>query len=324
MKQQVEAEADEDAEIYAKMGCWCETYDKEKTEAIKVAEERIESLTSLIEEGSATAGRLEGEIAQLQAEIQDSQDALETAVAMREKEKAEFEDEEKDMKDALAALKEAIAVLSKVQLLQAKGAPLPRQMLLQVRSLVSRVGRAADLLPHATGQAARYKSVMQKDLWDMLGAIGSGPRVITGLSQDAQPTGAAAGATSYSARSSVIFGLLSQMQATFNKNLASSQKEELEAEIAFQRLKAAKVAEIEAAGKAAEEKTAELADTNQKVAQAKEDIVDTRAALAADQAFLVDLKKRCATADEEHATRQKTRLEEIAAIGEAITILSQD
>merc|ERR1719171_166689 len=160
MKQQVESEADDDAEIYAKMGCWCETYEKEKTEAIKVAEERIESLTSLIEEGSATAGRLEGEIAQLQAEIQDNQDALETAVAMREKEKAEFEDEEKDMKDALAALKEAIAVLSKVQLLQAKG-PVPAQALLQVRSLAARVTRAVELLPRATGDAARYRSVMQ-------------------------------------------------------------------------------------------------------------------------------------------------------------------
>merc|ERR1719375_1509768 len=108
--------------------------DKEKTEAIKVAEERIESLTAVIEEGSATAGRLEGEIAQLQAEIQDNQDAL-------------------------AALKEAIAVLSKVQLLQAKG-PVPAQTLLQVRSLVSRVTKAVELLPRATAgaDAARYRS----------------------------------------------------------------------------------------------------------------------------------------------------------------------
>merc|ERR1719375_1844791 len=256
--------------------------DKEKTEAIKVAEERIESLTAVIEEGSATAGRLEGEIAQLQAEIQDNQDALETAVAMREKEKAEFEDEEKDMKDALAALKEAIAVLSKVQLLQAKG-PVPAQTLLQVRSLVSRVTKAVELLPRATqggADAARYRSVMQKDLWDMLGDLGGAPapRVLTGLlaGASAQPTGAAAGATSYSARSSTIFGILSQMQATFNKNLAASQKEELEAEIAFQRLKAAKVSEIEAAGKAAEEKTAELADTHARVAQAKKDLEDTK------------------------------------------------
>merc|ERR1719191_2220726 len=49
MKTTAEAEAKEDEEIYGKMACWCTTNDKEKTEAIEIAEKRIEALTGTIE-----------------------------------------------------------------------------------------------------------------------------------------------------------------------------------------------------------------------------------------------------------------------------------
>jgi len=323
MKEQVEAESKEDQEIYDKMACWCETNDREKTASIETAKKRIEELAAAIDEGTARAAQLETQIAKLKDDIQADQDSVEKAAAMREKEKSEFQDEAKDMMDALAALTEAIAVLKKVQLMQNQDHGV-RPSLVQLHSLVQRVTKAVSILPVSIGQAAVYKSVMQKDLWDMLGSMPGQQRVVTGLSQSQQPTGAAAGATSYSARSSTIFGILEQMKATFGKNLAASQKEEIDAEISFQRLRGAKVAEMESAGKAVEEKTGELADTNNKVAQAKVDIEDTRAALSADQKFLMDLKKRCAEAEGEYNARQKTRREEAVAIGEAIQILAQD
>ena len=38
--------------------CWCTTNDKEKTEAIKVAEQRIEALSATVESGTARAGEV--------------------------------------------------------------------------------------------------------------------------------------------------------------------------------------------------------------------------------------------------------------------------
>merc|ERR1719335_658670 len=58
MLKQMEAEAEEDEEIYEKMACWCETNDKEKTKAIADAEAHIKDLTSKIEEMSAASARL--------------------------------------------------------------------------------------------------------------------------------------------------------------------------------------------------------------------------------------------------------------------------
>merc|ERR1719316_1751963 len=102
------------------------------------------------------------------------------------------------------------------------------------------------------------------------------------------------------------------------------QKEELQSQIAYQSLRAAKEAQIAAANGAIEEKTIELADTGAKLAEAKQQLEDTQNALSADQKFLIDLEKRCKIADEEYAERVKTRNEEIIAIGETIKILTSD
>ena len=60
------------------------------------------------------------------------------------------------------------------------------------------------------------------------------------------------------------------------------------------------------------------------MAQAKEDIEDTRASLSADEQFSMMLKEKCSMTDTEWEERQKTRQEEIAAISKALSILSSD
>lgn len=330
MKATAESEAKEDEEIYSKMGCWCKTNDKEKTEAIKIAESRIESLTATIETGTANAGELKTMISGLKDEIADGQQALDEAMAMREKEKTDFEEEDADLKESSGLLKEALEVLAKVQLMQHKQSSTSAnhereaKALLQVRDLVTRASNPSKV------SGGAYFSTMQKDLWDFFGALpakgntAEHPPVITGLSQQGQPAGAAAGSKSYSSRSSSIFGLLEEMKSTVDKDLAAAHKAEITAEIGFQKLRSTKEGEIQAASKSVEEKTVELADTNQKVAQAKEDIEDTKDALSADEKFLMDLKARCKTAAEDFDARSKTRQEEIIAIGEAIGILTGD
>merc|ERR1712054_641423 len=71
-------------------------------------------------------------------------------------------------------------------------------------------------------------------------------------------------------------------------------------------------------------KTQELADTDEKNAQAKEDIADTRASLSADEQFLMMLKKKCQMTDQEWEERQKTRQLEMEACSKALAILSGD
>merc|ERR1740127_245846 len=133
-----------------------------------------------------------------------------------------------------------------------------------------------------------------------------------------------AGFQSYAPASGQIFGILKQMKETFESNLSQSQKDELAAQDAFSQLKSAKQAEIAAAKKQLDNKSVELANTDEANAQAKEDLADTRNALSADTKFLLDLKEKCRMTDNEFAERQKARGEEISAVSEAIAILSDD
>merc|ERR1712045_483706 len=101
MLKQLEKEAEEDEEIYDKMACWCETNDKEKTQAIAEAEAKIDDLTTKIEELTAASARLNTEIKNLESEVAKNQEALDQATAIREKQLAEFNAEEKDLLESI-------------------------------------------------------------------------------------------------------------------------------------------------------------------------------------------------------------------------------
>merc|ERR1719192_269886 len=122
----------------------------------------------------------------------------------------------------------------------------------------------------------------------------------------------------------MLFGILTQMLETFEANLSQSQKEEMENQKAFEDLKAAKEAEIAAGQEQIDKKTAELADTDEKHAQAKEDIEDTKKSLSADEEFLMMLKEKCSMTDKEWEERQKTRQLEMEAVSKALAVLSGD
>merc|ERR1719450_1928791 len=90
-----------------------------------------------------------------------------------------------------------------------------------------------------------------------------------------------------------IFGIIKQMKETFETNLESSQKEEMTNQKAYEDMRAAKEEEIEAGTNLIDTKTQQLASADEKNAQSKENLEDTEANLAADTAFLADLKEKC-------------------------------
>jgi len=297
MQATLQKEMETDQEVYDKLACWCETNDKEKTAAVEIAEQRITEFVSSIEELSAKSSRLDTEIKTLNEEIAKNQEALNKATAIREKELEEFNAEEKDMMQSIQALKNAITVLGKhhpEELIQ-----MPEQALVNVATIIKH---------NLHSKAQLLKGTISPDQ----------RRTLTAFVQ--QP----AGYQSYAPQSGAIFGILKQMKETFETNLSQAQKDELAAQDAYNELKTAKLAEIGASKKAVDMKSVELAETDEKCAQAKESLADTRDALSADQKFLLDLKEKCRMSDAEMEERTKARQAEIAAVGEAIAILTED
>merc|ERR1719446_1208535 len=278
MLKQLEKEAEEDEAIYDKMACWCETNDKEKTKAIADAEARISDLTTKIEELTAQSARLNTEIANLEKEVAANQKALDAATAIRQKELAEFNAEEKDLLQSVSALKSAITVLSK------------HHSMLQVPT--SHVLAVAATLQH---ELSKHHDMLEGVLTPsdrrMIGAFVQSPEDYF----DAEPTFK----QSYAPASGEIFGILKQMKETFESNLSASQKEEMANQKAYEELKAAKEDEISAGQAQIDSKTQELADADEKNAQSKQDIEDTKKSLTADEQFLMMLKEKCSMTDSE-------------------------
>jgi len=304
MMKQLEKEAQEDEEIYDKLACWCETNDN-GNKTIADVEAKIEDLTTKIEELTALSAQLNTEIKNLESEVAKNQEALDKATAIREKQLAEFNAEEKDSLEAISALKAAITVLSKHH----GGA-----FLQGAHSSMASV--AMTLQRQMQQHAPLLKGIITPSQRKAVAAFIQAPQDYF----DAKPTFK----QSYAPQSGEIFGILRQMLETFEANLAQSQKEENENQKTYEELKAAKEAEIAAGQEQIDKKTAELADTDEKNAQAKEDIEDTKKSLAADEEFLMMLKEKCSMTDKEWEERQKTRQLEMEAVSKALAVLSGD
>jgi chromosome segregation ATPase len=321
MLKQLEKEQETDEEIYDKMACWCETNEKEKTASIKKAQAKIEMLETKIEEDLALSTKLEAEMRELEEEVAKNQKALDEATAIREKELAEFNGEEKELLEAITALKSAVTVLAKHHkspTAVAETAGLEEEAggaFLQVpkRNMVSVAVALQRLL---TSQTDRLQGVLTHSERRAVSAFIQSPEDYF----DAKPTFK----QSYAPQSGEIFGILEQMKDAFEKDLSEAQKEEAANQKAYDELKAAKNEQIEAGQAQVDKKYQEKAETDERIANDKQDLEDTEESLAADQKFLELLKEKCSMTDAEWEERQKTRSEEMAAVSKALSIISGD
>merc|ERR1719191_212135 len=253
---------------------------------------QIDGLLSDIGRLTGKGAQLKAEIAQAEKEKAANEKALKEATAVREKESAEFNTDEKDMLQSLQAMKNAVFVLSK-----------HHESFLQLP--VTKMREVQTAAKHALGRASVLLPSQQKALRALV----------------QQPN---ANAGSYQPASGQIFGILKQMKEEFEANLSTEQKTEQQAVSDFKELKKAKEYEIDAAASQIKQKTQDAADAANRLAESKENLESTREALGADKQFLQELKLRCQQTDKDFELRTKARADEIAAVSEAIAILSDD
>merc|ERR1719281_160246 len=102
----------------------------------------------------------------------------------------------------------------------------------------------------------------------------------------------------YAPASGEILGILRQLQEDMEKELDDVTKTENEAITEFEGLVSAKEKEIAAATEAIESKTQRAGEVAVEIVSLKNDLEDTKDELGADEVFLMELKKSCATKDE--------------------------
>jgi len=130
--------------------------------------------------------------------------------------------------------------------------------------------------------------------------------------------------TEYAPASGEIVGILRTLQEEMEADLKSTTEAENAGISEFEGLVAAKNKEIQAATEAIESKTERAGETAVQIVSLKNDLEDTKDSLGADEVFLMQLKKDCATKGGEYEERQKNRADELVAVAETIKVLNDD
>jgi len=338
MKNQLEKEAANEAEMYDKMVCWCETNEKEKTKAIADAEAKDKDLSAEIEARAARFGSVSTEIEAMKKQIAEDTAAKKEALAIREKEAGNFRGDEKDTVQAITNLKNAIGVLKKHQ--GASFVQLDAPVMASVRAVLRDASFKYEMM--MAGHPAAHRSALlqtkegvQKDLTSLLGSnsdelpVEFAQRVLAqSASQPSgpgflqSPTGVRVALTQ--GPSDGIFGILSQMLADMEKGLSQSQKDEIKAKEDFEALQTEKSACIDEGKAKLDAMEAEDAGNAKALSDAKEDLELTRKQRSADVKFLRNLRVTCQNLDREWEQRSKTRSQEMVAVSEALSIITSD
>jgi len=346
----LQKDMDEDQDLYDKLECWCTDNSASKANAIKTNTEKVAELESTIEELTASSGSLGEKIKELEGEVAENKETLAKATALRQKELAAFNSGEKEAVANIANLKSAIVVLSKhhgaalpqisaVSFIQSEskkddpwGLESKDQRDLDMFMSDNSFGSTADdvkpegrFLRHMAPAQPKVQTALLDDEWSVhdVTTVQQALRAATAFVQK-RGQDASAYVPAYSAQSGEIFGVLKQLQEDMENDLSDSQKTESKRAGDYADLRKAKTAEIEGGWKSSEEKEDEKSKTDNDLAEAKEDLGQTKATLAEDTKFARNLKKTCDEADANFAQRKKSRLAEMKAVADTIEILSED
>uniref|UniRef100_A0A7S4GMV6 Uncharacterized protein n=1 Tax=Oxyrrhis marina TaxID=2969 RepID=A0A7S4GMV6_OXYMA len=315
MQDQLQKDAAEDKAMYEKLNCWCNSNNGQKQDAVEAGEKHMEDLKSDIESGTASVKELKSKLQSAQEELEANEAALEKATSMRTKEKAEFQTYEKEAIMNVEALKAALMVLEKSNTGPEKTRTEEKKDAFKFNNQ-GHAGHGANFLavpPVTPGLSAEELHALQR---------------VVAQSEDAETTAKVTAffqqQPEYNNQSGEIFGIMNTLLEQMTGDLQTAQEKESEAASNFHDLRASKEAEIQAGEDTISETTDELAATNKKLVDDKEDLEATTSDVDADKNFLASLEKTCASVDKEYAERSKLRSDELSAVSDTIDILTSE
>jgi len=113
MQKKVEAEGEQELDLYNKFMCYCKTGTGDLTGSIGGAETKIPAVSSDIDESQAKLSGAKGDLKQAQTDRTAAKDAIAQATAMREKEAAVFAKYKSEHDTNIAAILKAVDALEK-------------------------------------------------------------------------------------------------------------------------------------------------------------------------------------------------------------------
>jgi septal ring factor EnvC (AmiA/AmiB activator) len=286
MQKKVAEEGEKEKKLFDGFMCYCKNGAGELSATIEASKGKNEQLASSIKETAATLTTTKADLKTAQGDRAEAKSAVAKATALRTKESAAYAKESAELTTNVAAMKKATAAIDG--------------------------GMSGAFLQTATVSVLKQLSITM-DISQM------DREMITSFLVQGQ------GASSdYVPASGQISGILKQMTDTMQSSLDTANSEEATSVKDFNALVAAKTKEINALTKSIESKTSRVGDLGVQLVTLKEDLDDTSKSLMEDEAFLKDLDTQCKTKEDQWASRQKIRAEELVAIADTIKLLNDD
>jgi len=286
------SERQEEQVRFAAYKQFCDDTTEEKKASIAAAADEIESLQADIQKAESDAAVLAKDIAALDADVAKYTSQQKEATAVREKEHDDFQLEHKDYSESLDALDRAIIVLKKKDVDTAQATALLQQVSLLVR--VPEKARKTIAAFLATDSEIRQ---------DPLSV--SAPE-----------------AAGYEFQSGGVVDMLENLKEKFEDELRDLEKDEMNAEHAYELMSVDLKASIKQADAEMSAKAKIKSEKEEAAAEAKGDLADTTSMQKEDSTYLSELGAQCTQKSADFESRQQLRAEELEAIEKAIEILS--
>eukprot|EP00747_Dinoflagellata_sp_TGD_P159418 gnl/TRDRNA2_/TRDRNA2_177886_c3_seq4.p1 gnl/TRDRNA2_/TRDRNA2_177886_c3~~gnl/TRDRNA2_/TRDRNA2_177886_c3_seq4.p1 ORF type:complete len:692 (+),score=271.79 gnl/TRDRNA2_/TRDRNA2_177886_c3_seq4:93-2168(+) len=289
MVKKVEAEGEKEQKIFDDFMCYCNNGATALESSISAGKDKIPKVESDLEKTTAEKSQLESDVTKHKSDREAAKKAIATATEVREKEAKAFAEKSGDYKANIAAMKKAVAAIEK----GSGGAFLQTQSAVVLRQITENAESISD-----TDRDVLVSFLSQ------------------GSSDDDQEMS--------EMKSGEIVGILKQQIDTMTGDLDEITKTENKAIEDFNGMVAAQTKAIEALTANIEDKITRGGESGVEIANLKEDIEDTKKALADDTKYLADLQKNCAAQKEGYAVVVKMRQEELLAIADTIKMLNSD
>jgi chromosome segregation ATPase len=284
MAKKIEAESAKEKEMFEKYMCYCKNAGTTLQGSIDAANSKVPQVESALKEAESSKVQLEQEVKDHQAARAEAKASMAKATAIRSKEHADFTKEKAEYDGNIAQLSGAIDAIEKGM---------------------------TGFLQTSTAQMLKRLAVSSSDLSDF-----DRKMLMSFLSNSASE--------GYVPKSGDITGILKQMKDTMVKDLDDIVVSEKSAVTTYDELMSAKTKEVAANTKSLESKSKRVGELGVSIAEMKNDLDDTTAALIEDKKFLGNMDETCEAKRKEWGEITKARGEELVAIGETIKILNDD
>jgi len=295
MQKELEHEADNEKELFDKAMCVCETGEKELQGVIDFSNGEITRLTSKIETDTAEKQKLDKDLEMHAKDKVDTEESLAEATALREKEAAKFTENEK------------VTMFSEDQL--ARAIPMFDKKL-----------SAASFM-----QGSFHEGMTLKKIVEVAHYLNPEKRkaIVSFLDQGVR--GQEGGkANEPSAAASEIIGMMKAMQDEMLSDLADMRKTEQDAQTGYNDMKENKLEHLGHLMKMLSDKQKRSGEIALSLVEDKDSLEDANTELENASKYLAALQGQCEQRRSDRDARQKMRLDEIAAISEAVKILTDD